>query len=133
MLKFSESAVEWAMEKLTPLASCRNAPIGNPTALTAHAKALLRIAHPVIVAARVRYAVRDAKHPREYVPTEADLAATAAECEAVQLLHNGSQVNPVDWLIDKALDTEEFYPPPPRLRALFKYWPTADGVDGEDL
>ena len=138
-MKFSESGIAWAKEKLGQLDGFKGFP---PTdiALAAHAKALLRIAHPVIVAKRFQETMK-AKEVRahaeaagdfsgrsagpRYTPTEADWAEGFEVLEEVRIdgaAHRGRKlgsVNPVDWLIQYALDNSKYYPPPAELREIF--------------
>ena len=125
-MTFSESAVTWAMEKLLALGSCRNAPTQFP-AMEAHAKALLRIAHPVIVQHRIKWAQEKQLHPDTYEVTDEDLAASGDALQAVGI----DGVNPVDWLIERAVDESDFYPNPPQMRAMFTRWPCADSKEGK--
>lgn len=125
-MQFSESAVTWAMEKMLALGSCRNAPT-QLAVMEAHAKALLRIAHPVIVQHRIKWAQEKQLHPDTYEVTEADLASESSILQFVKI--DGE--NPVDWLISKAVDEAEFYPMPPQMRAWFSRWPTADCREGK--
>lgn len=138
-LKFSESALVWASGKLSKL---KNKP-GFPqeeAAFDANVAALLRIAHPVLVKARVDYALRTGNRYEAYQPTPEDLAATGEQLEAtvtVGAVTKDAELNPryvdgilpfnpVDSIIDKAVDTFKFFPQPIELRALAKF-PPADG------
>lgn len=138
MLKFDKTALAWAAKKLMGLKDKHGFP-QDDAPFQAHAAALLRIAHPRLVKARIDHAIRTGNRYESYQPTAEDQAATGEELqnttigpvmsgEDLKLIYvpGAPQFNPVDYLIEKAVDTFEFYPQPIRLRGLIKF-PPADG------
>lgn len=134
MLKFSHAAVDWAIDKLGQLQSKRGFP--DAEGLESDANALLRIAHPVIVQARLGMAkIVDGWNQGEpygsYIPTQQDTITDPKDLQDVLVGLNfgmGDKVNPLDWLVEKAVDKLEFYPAPIKLRRLFiREFPPADG------
>lgn len=152
-MKFSDEGVKWAAAQFSQFRGLHGFPDNNE-GLKARAKALLRLAHPVVVCKRYASAIavkKWADHfhelpqdrrkeagpmPKPETVTEQDWLANWEAME-LALLPEDSEfgaVNPVDWLIDKALDGARFCPTPADLRELFgRKFDCADGAKPEDL
>jgi len=141
-LKFPPEVVDWAIAKLDQLRSMRKFP-EDDRSLEMDARALLRIAHPVIVEKRLGLAkivdgVNLGKGYGSYEVTPEDLTSAPEKLDAISVglgFGVGKQVNPVDWLLEQAIDKWEFYPAPIKLRKLFvREFPPADGefYEGEE-
>lgn len=144
-MTFSEDGIRWAKAKYSQFKNMHGFP-ENDEGLTARAKALLRIAHPVVVAKRYKQAIalkawedafyetfegahralwrRDHPRPKAEV-TDLDWLADWDAMEAATIDHpKHGRINPVDWLIEQAIDKSRFCPLPPDLREI------ADGPFG---
>lgn len=141
-MKFSASGIAYAKHKYSAFGDLRGFP-QSEASLEARAEALLRIAHPVVVSKRLTAAQalqrwhegkdsifgeheREVQYPKDhpqpavYRPSEADWAAEWEEMDAATLTHGThGTVNPMDWLIELAVDTCTFCPEPPVLRKMF--------------
>lgn len=116
---FQDDTIEWATKKLMPLFRLRGAP-KSLLDQEHFAEAVLRIAHPQLVALRSKDAF--AKIPLDAIT--AALKLSPKELAAVQV----EQVNPLDWLVKTVADESRWFMEPVDMRAVFiEKFPCADG------
>lgn len=118
-MTFPDDTIEMALEKLLPLFRLRGAPT-NTVDRERFAAAVLRIAHPQLVALRCKDAF--AKIPADVIT--AALKTPVAELDAIRV----DQVNPLDWLIETVMDESRWFIEPVDMRLIFiERFPCADG------
>ena len=122
-MKFNTATIEWGKGKLSILESLHGYPKADPQ-ITMYARALLRIAHPGAVLARWNHTEI----------TDDVLALTPEQLDAILIESTKvGTVNPMEWLLEMALDQMKFFPAPLELRVIFyRYFPCADGVTPEE-
>lgn len=122
-MTFPDETIDWARKKLQPLFRKRGAP-ETLGAQKSYAAAILRIAHPGLVALRVN--LQDFQPTAEQI--EEALIMTAEELSTVHFRTMGVVANPFDWLVTLAEDESRFFIEPVDMRLLFlECYPCADG------
>jgi hypothetical protein len=127
-MRFNEDTLDWGMKQMNQLKHLRGFP-ELPEGIEAVAAALLRIAHPVLVLSRLEWGV----HCESTFNPSSDMINPGAEAlSIVRIPHpkiEDSPVNPMNWIINHALDNFQFFPAPVELRRIFmEKFPAADGV-----
>jgi hypothetical protein len=95
------------------------------------AGALLRIAHPVIVEARLDWAIKGGSLD-DFDPSSDIINPGAEALSLVTLIHPKikTPINPMIWMVDMALDKYNWFPAPIDLRRIFvEKFPPADGQE----
>jgi hypothetical protein len=128
MLVFNDETLMWGMGYLNLMKHKRGFP-ELTSGIQAEARALLRIAQPVIVAAHWNWNIKGGTDSEFSPKPEMVNPGVQALEKAVVVDHPIlGTVNPMAWIVDYALDNFQFFPAAVELRRVFQdKFPTADG------
>lgn len=130
MHNFNKETMDWALSKMDGISHLKGFPVLTP-GIRSVAGALLRIAHPVVVKARLQW-VASGRIGSEFCASSdlIDPGAEALEETRIIIPKIGEPVNPFVWILDYAVETYVFFPAPVELRRVVDsgYFPAADGM-----